>query len=133
LGRGAAEVAAHEHGADAGLARGRARRRPHVLADERRQVALARDQRARTVFRLLLVLADVDPPLELVGALIDADLRFLALADLDAAEARIVEGVGGHRDHLRPRAPTPPLGLPLRPEPAPIVAPCLPHPTYDPS
>src|SRR5437899_10226917 len=127
LGGGRAEIAAEQHAADvlrarAGSAAGR--RRLHVLLHEPRQNAGARHQATGALLGLRLMLAFLDPPLQLVAPLVDADLRLLALPDLDAAETGVIERLGRHHDERGRLAPAQ-IDLPLGPELRQVMAPRL--------
>ena len=100
LGRGAPEVAADEHRSRRlALGGGSRRRAPRVpLGAEGLQIVAAGDQRASARLGLLLVLALVDPPAELVASLVHGHALGLVLPDLHAPEAGVVERLGGHDD-----------------------------------
>src|SRR5262245_9373977 len=103
---------------------GRRRRWLHVLAHERREIAGARHQTARAVLRLGFMLPGLDPPVELVGSLVDGDLGLFAGADLDAAQTRVVERLGRDDDE-RGRLAAGEIDLALRPELGQVMPPGL--------
>jgi hypothetical protein len=82
-------------------------------------------ERLAAVLGLLLVLALVDPPAQLVASRVDADRLGLVPAHLDAAETRVVERLGRHEDERGGIAARRQRDLPLGPELHQVVPPRL--------
>src|SRR5262249_24285896 len=91
---------------------------------ECREVVFAGDETPGAFLSLALVLADIDPPAQPLRALIARGILAVGLADLDAADPRVVKRLLGH-DNEAVRIAVRQLDATLGPQTAQMMAPSL--------
>jgi hypothetical protein len=95
------------------------------VRQERRKLVVIADQRFRAFVRLVFVLADVDPPAQPLGPLVDAGVGVVLHRHFGAAEAREIQRILRHVDQALGRRILRDLDLALLPQLVQVVAPRL--------